>query len=184
MKYKNPNIESSYRDNDIGKTLYDLVIELKPKNIVEFGTLNGYSAISMGMALHELGGGKIICYDLWDLYKYKHTTIESTQKNIDEYGLSEYIELHQKDIKDFNDFEFDLLHIDISNDGDTIEYVYELVKDYLIKNNKTMIFEGGSIERDNIEWMVKYNKRPIVDIIKNIQYKVLNNNFPSLSIII
>ena len=30
MKYTNPNIESSYQENDIGKTLYDAVLKYKP----------------------------------------------------------------------------------------------------------------------------------------------------------
>ena len=94
MNYKNPNVESSYNENNIGQTLYDLVLELKPKKIIEFGTLNGYSAISMAMALHEIGeGGKIICYDLWDSYPYKHSTIEKTKSFINELSLLDFIEL-------------------------------------------------------------------------------------------
>jgi hypothetical protein len=44
-----------------------------------------------------------------------------------------------------------------------------------------MIFEGGSVERDNIEWMKKYNKVPINSIKNIINYEVLNQNFPSIS---
>jgi predicted O-methyltransferase YrrM len=44
MQYKNPtDIKSSYSQNDIGKTFYDLVLKYKPKKIVEVGTLFGYS---------------------------------------------------------------------------------------------------------------------------------------------
>ena len=35
MKYTNPKIVSSYRENNIGKTLYNLVLQLKPKKIIE-----------------------------------------------------------------------------------------------------------------------------------------------------
>lgn len=183
MKYKNPNVESSYHQNDIGLTLYNLVLELKPKKIVEFGTLNGYSAICMGMALHEIGFGKIYCYDLWDEYKYKHTTIDFAKKNIKEYGLEDYVELNQMNIWDWGDYDFDLLHIDISNDGDIIKKLCDKIGGYISDTKKTVIFEGGSEERDNIEWMLKYDKKPINDIKKEIPYEVINKNFPSLSIL-
>ena len=41
----------------------------------------------------------------------------------------------------------------------------------------------GSIERDNIEWMVKYNATPINSVKNIVDYKLLNENFPSLSVI-
>ena len=44
-----------------------------------------------------------------------------------------------------------------------------------------MIFEGGTEERDNIEWMLKYNKTPINSIKEEINYVVLNESFPSVS---
>jgi predicted O-methyltransferase YrrM len=90
MIYKNPEVESSYSEHDIGQTLYNLVLELKPKKIIEFGTLNGYSAISMAMALQELNnGGKITCYDLWDAYPYKHSTIDKTTPGPGSYNSSD-----------------------------------------------------------------------------------------------
>ena len=78
MKYKNPNIESSYRKNDIGQTFFDLVLEKRPKVILEWGVLNGYSTVAMAMALDELGSGHITAYDLFDDYKYNSSTIENT----------------------------------------------------------------------------------------------------------
>jgi hypothetical protein len=76
--------------------------------------------------------------------------------------------------------DFDLLHLDISNDGNIISDVFNKVKNKL-ESGSTMIFEGGSIERDNIDWMKKYNKVPINSIKNTINYEVLNQNFPSVS---
>ena len=76
--YTNPEIESSYRENNIGETLYNKVLELKPNKIVEFGCLYGYSTVAMALALKELGQGKIYCYDLFEEYEYKHSTIQQT----------------------------------------------------------------------------------------------------------
>lgn len=40
--YVQPDIKSSYEQNALGKTLYDLVLSHKPKKIIDFGTLGGY----------------------------------------------------------------------------------------------------------------------------------------------
>ena len=62
----------------------------------------------------------------------------------------------------------------------SISDVFNKVKNKL-ESGSTMIFEGGSIERDNIDWMKKYNKVPINSIKNTINYEVLNQNFPSVS---
>lgn len=49
-----------------------------------------------------------------------------------------------------------------------------------------MLLEGGSEERDNVEWMVKYNKRKINPYLKSISDKydiTIIDRFPSLTII-
>ena len=47
--------------------------------------------------------------------------------------------------------------------------------------------EGGSIERDNLEWMKKYNKKKmngIVNKYKNIYYILeLHEDYPSMTLI-
>ena len=85
MKYQNPELESSYHENDLGRTLYDAVLKHKPKKIVEFGSFYGYSTVAMAMALDELGEGTIQVYDMFDSYLFshaahKHTTEESKKK--------------------------------------------------------------------------------------------------------
>ena len=84
--YVEPKIKSSYYVNNkgsklgepyfkpnIGKTIYDYVIETKPKVIVEFGVLFGFSTVCMSQALRDLNnGGKIYAFDLWEKSKYNH----------------------------------------------------------------------------------------------------------------
>lgn len=180
--YQNPDIESSYRENDLGKTIYDLVLELKPKVVIEFGCLYGYSTIAIGMALKQLGEGKLKVYDLFEKYQYKHSTLEEVKSNIEKYGVSDYIELHEMDYNQWlnNPEEFDLLHLDISNTGDIILNTYQSLYPQ-IQNGSTIIFEGGSLERDNIEWMKKYSATPINSVKRFTNYKVINSDFPSLS---
>jgi len=178
MIYVNPNIESSYKENDLGKTLYNIVIQLQPNKVIEFGCLYGYSTVSIALALKHLGKGKLICYDLWEDYQYKHSTLEQTKENVIKYEVEDFVEFYKMN---FNEWikqpeTFDLLHLDISNTGDTISKVYDI-----LPKNSQVIFEGGSIERDNVEWMKKYNSTPINSIKSKVDYKVINNNFPSIS---
>lgn len=180
----NPNIESSYRENNIGKTIYDIVTEYKPKTVVEFGCLYGYSTTSIGLALRDNKYGKLYCYDLFDEYKYKHSTIEITKRNVESYFAAERVEYVQMDFYEWlkNPTQFDILHLDISNTGDVILDAYNALKDQ-IENGSIIIFEGGSEERDQIEWMQKYGARPINSVKEIVGYEVLNPAFPSISII-
>jgi len=177
--YINPDIESSYRENNIGETLYNKVLELKPNKIVEFGCLYGYSTVAMALALKELDQGKIYCYDLFEEYEYKHSTIQQTIENVKKYDVEEYVEFIQMDYYEWlkNPESFDLMHLDISNTGDIILKTYNSLPE-----DSIVMFEGGSEERDNIEWMKKYNATSINSIKNKTNYQVLNSNFPSLSI--
>lgn len=182
MQYTNSDIESSYRDNDLGRTLYDLILKYRPKKIVELGVLFGYSTVAMAMALDELGEGHIYAYDLFDKYPFKHSTMKETQVNIDCYNAGKFVTLIQKDFEEWLKIpeDFDLLHIDMSNKGDTIERLYAAVKDQ-IDRGAIVAFEGGSQERDGVGWMLKYGCKKIRDA--KVPFEVIDERFPSLSII-
>lgn len=180
MKYINPFIESSYRKNNLGKTLYDLVLELKPRKIIEFGALNGYSTVAMAMALDELKQGSIKVYDLWEKYPHKKGNKEAVIGALDDYQLRKYVTLADRDFYNWlsRPSKFDLLHVDISNDGDVIEKLQKAIQNH-IDWGATVIFEGGSRERDEVEWMKKYNRRKINH--SGVVYEIINSDFPSLS---
>jgi hypothetical protein len=74
----------------------------------------------------------------------------------------------------------DLLHLDISNDANTIADLRTKCCTQLTQG-KHILFEGGSIERDSVEWMRKYNKQPINSIRPFIQYEIIADKFPSIS---
>lgn len=184
--YVNPDIESSYRENNIGQTFYDLVMKEKPKVIFEFGSLNGYSAVCMAMALRDLRDtcdhhGHIFSVDLWEEYPFKHSDQRTAVKNADKYAVADYISFIRGDFfkwtkEKFKNQKIDLLHVDISNDGDVVRRL-DSIKDVV----KTIIFEGGTAQRDNVEWMINYNK-PLINFC-DVNYSVLNEKFPSLSMI-
>lgn len=183
--YTQPDIYSSYSPNDLGKVLYDTVMDIKPKKIIEFGCLFGYSTIAMAQALRDLNqGGKIISYDLWDKYQYRHTQMEVAQKSIDEYGLTEFVTLKEGDYESWLNIPepFDLLHLDIGNTGDLIFKTFFKLQEH-IQDGSVVIFEGGTLERDHVEWMTKYNKIPIHQFKSVMKYEIISSKFPSLSMI-
>ena len=178
------DIESTYCKNDLGKTLYETVLSLAPGKIVEFGILHGYSAVAMAQALRDLGRGRIIAYDLFDDYRYNHSTKKEVIKNLKKYKLSKFVTVKKLDFFEWlkHPEAFDLLHLDISNDGKIIETAAYAIAPFLAKG-AAIIFEGGTPERDNVYWMKKYNKVPIYSLKKKLKYEILNRHFPALSMI-
>ncbi len=179
MAYFNYDIPSSYYKNNIGKTLYNTVLTMKPDIIIEFGTLHGYSAVAMAQALRELDSdGKIICYDLWKKYPYKNASMESTKSTIYSLGLMKYVELIEMDFYNWIPQPFDLMHFDISNHAGHLKYLKNLMDGWMHKG--TVLFEGGSKERDKVEWMKDF--QPINS--SGINFITINEDFPSLSLML
>ncbi len=161
MSFVNPEIESSYQQSGMGKILYDAVIETGAQKIIDFGILNGYSTVCMAMAARETGG-KVYAYDLFDDYEFNGPSTSILQENFSRYNVADLIELKKVNFYEWlNDIEdFDILHLDISNDGDIISKLHEATKN----RRGQVFFEGGSEERDAQDWMLKYNKKPINDL--------------------
>ncbi|MBI2043089.1 class I SAM-dependent methyltransferase [Candidatus Pacearchaeota archaeon] len=177
--------KSSYEENDYGSVFYGLVRALKPKLIVELGTKNGYSAFHIARALKENGFGNIHCYDLWEKYQYSSCPISIAKENLKEFINSGAAILKLKDAKDVHrDFDsVDILHVDLSNHGEILE---QIIPYWLPKVKSLIILEGGSEERDNIEWVKKYNKQPIRNWLNNNKNKfryIVLKSFPSLTLI-
>lgn len=171
MTFTNPEIESSYQQSAMGKVLYDAVIEQRAKKIIDFGILNGYSTVCMAMAARETGG-KVYAYDLFDDYEFNGPNTSMLQENFSRYNVAHLIELKKVNFYEWlNDIEdFDILHLDISNDGDIIKKIHSATR----ISSGVVFFEGGSKERDKQDWMLEYNKRPIYDMQD--KYDVINKS--------
>ena len=166
-------IESSYAQNELGEILKAYVVGFMPVTLVELGVLHGYSAhyIARGIKeLHEFQGMKCVldAYDLFEDYPYKHGNKEEVENGLKEAGLSDYVRLYKGDAfqvqENYEDGKVEFLHVDISNTGETLERVMELWHPKMCVRGLIM-FEGGSEERDQIEWMTKYNKKPIKPVV-------------------
>ncbi|MBD3260193.1 MAG: hypothetical protein GF334_00685 [Candidatus Altiarchaeales archaeon] len=159
------SIRSSYKQNQLGWWFYSLARTFNLTNVVEVGVLGGYSAIYTMAGMPDYGYWK--GYDLWTLYPYNHVSRQEAFNNIfkadlllDDFDLDPYgpLENVHKHILE----PVDMIHVDVSNDGDTYKWCLEHLFQ-CIKPGGFLVMEGGTIERDLIEWMKK--RTPIVPIV-------------------
>lgn len=172
------NIESSYKENNLGKVIYNYVRLFKPKKLIDFGLLHGYSLVHMGLAIKDNNlDSTIIGYDLFEDYPYNHAIRSELEENLIKYNIDDIVTLKKLSFDDWllTNEDFDFLHVDISNTALTIEKLYNKFK----KRNKIILFEGGSRERDTIPWMLKYNCPKMTD--SYVPYTCIDSRFPSIS---
>jgi hypothetical protein len=191
-------IRSSYIQNNYAPIFENTTKTFQPHKVVELGVLDGYSTIAIARGLRKAEEihqhvSQFKAYDLWEDYQYKHGDMEEVQGRIDSEGLTNYVSLHRSDAfevaEEYSDESVCLLHVDISNDGIVFNRIVEQWHKKLTMGGM-LLFEGGSEERDNVDWMKKYDKKPIKpEIESNV---VINDNyiyatylaFPSLSVFI
>ena len=157
-------IRSSYKENNYGNVFRALILGHKPKIVVECGVLDGYSTINIAHALrfnYSMGiESEFYAYDLWEEYEYKHGELEEVKNMLIDQDLNDYVMLNEGDAFDiadvFNDVSVDFLHMDISNNGHKLLKTLKVWGDKISKDGM-IAFEGGSEERDNVEWMIKFD---------------------------
>jgi len=190
-------MKSSYEKNNYGKIFELMMRSYQPRLVVELGVLHGYSLIHMAKGLQfnkEHFGlcGHIDAYDLWDNYEYNHGDMNDVQMSINNEGLSEFVTLNKMDAyevyKKYDRRSVYILHVDISNTGETVRKIVEQWNDKMVHDG-IILLEGGSVERDNVDWMIKYNKPSIREevntneIIDKFYLVGTFNKFPSLTML-
>lgn len=186
-------MRSSYIKNNYGVIFNALILIHKPRLVVELGSLDGYSTYHIADSLKfnkekENINSEFFSYDLWGDYQYKHGNYSEVKKMLEQNKVDGYVTLRKGNAFDvhneFLDGSIELLHVDISNDGEKLINILMLWGRKLSKRG-IILFEGGSHERDNIEWMVKYNFpkiKPALESLKGWEYKVLLP-YPSMTLL-
>lgn len=172
-------MNSSYNNNvAFGDVLDSIVFTLNPKKIIEVGILEGFSLERFAESSNS--NTIIQAYDIFEEFNGNNANRENLVSRFKKYNnvtinYGDFYDVH-KNISDI-----DIIHIDIANNGNVFEYA---IKHYLPKlsDNGVMIMEGGSKQRDNVEWMITYNKPKIQPVIKKYGLKVIGT-FPSITII-
>lgn len=177
--------KSSYEAHNYGELFYALMRIYQPQKVVELGTKAGYSAYHMARGLLENGSGTLDCYDLWEKYPYKSVAQSVVAENLHQF--LDIVQLHTIDASTVAQRykSVDILHIDLSNDGALLS---NILPAWIPKVKQLIIIEGGSHERDSIEWMKKFNKEPIAPWLQtfcneNKMEYVTIDPFPSLTLL-
>ena len=171
-------MNSSYTNKiDFGTLIEGITAAVNPSHIVEVGILEGFSLE------HFRRGSRadttIQAYDIFQEFNGNHADKETLEERFSRYPnvtieYGDFYKLHEQ-IENV-----DIIHIDIANNGDVFEYA---VQHYLPKLSEKgiMLLEGGSQERDNVEWMAKYSKPKIQPVVEKYGLKVIGT-FPSITI--
>ena len=124
-----------------GRIITEIIKKYNPKNILEVGTLYGYSAILMATAAPDMrqAEGKVVTIEI------DRSVADIARKNIDDAGLSEKINVIVGDALEIIpklDLKFDLLFLDAAKD----EYLT-----YLKLAEDKALNKGAVIVADNVE---------------------------------
>jgi hypothetical protein len=178
-----PTVTSTNAANNLGETLYNAVLKHRPRRAIEFGVLHGYSTLSIGQALRHLGGGHLQSYDLWEDFPFNHGNRAAVEEQIRQAGLDSYVTLGKMDFFDWLDSpqDFDLLYLDIANDGSTIRRAMSGLSKQLAEG-AVLIFEGGCAERDQAWWMKEFHREPMCSLRDELGFRILDDRFPCLSV--
>lgn len=173
-------MRSSYIQNNYGEVFHAIISAFVPTLCVELGVLDGYSTLHIAKGLRDLNRSDTVLwsYDLFDSYPYKHGEMGDVRAMLEKEGVSDLVQLVKQDAyeahNNFNDASVHMLHVDISNTGDTIDKIMERW-DNKIVHHGIIIFEGGTEERDEVEWMKKYSARPIKPALE--QNKIIEEHY-------
>ena len=122
-----------------GRIITDIIRKYKAKNILEIGTLYGYSAILMAAAVLP-SDGKVVTIEL------DKSIADIARKNIAAAELSDRIDVRAGNalqVISKLDFEFDLLFLDAAKN--------EYLKYLKLAEKKKSLKEGAIIVADNVE---------------------------------
>lgn len=158
-----PTWYSSYEKNNYGDFFYSLMRVYQPEKVVELGTKAGYSAYHIAKGLKANGKGTLDCFDLWEKYEFSSVPCSVAENNLKEF--KNIVSLYLRDAVgvDKKYKKVDILHVDLSNDGEKLE---KIIPAWIDKVNQLIIIEGGSDERDNFDWMIEFKKKPIKKWLK------------------
>lgn len=147
---ENINFVNMHRYQNIERTVYQKVIEWKPKTIVELGHGSGALTSAMGLALKKLNNnGKIYSYDVNGTSNYTLGPMsKSALENVKERKLTDIVEFTKGNVFETwvkDPFPFDLLLIDINNTWNIL-YNILIANTFInneIKKGAKILVEGG-----------------------------------------
>lgn len=179
-------MRSSYLNNlDYSDLIKSTLYFTKPKNIIEYGILDGYSL--KVFSDYSVNNNCVVkAYDIFEEFNGNHANQKEMEQKFCGYQnvKVDYGNFFTGHIN-LKDNSIDLIHVDIANDGKILQFTLDYYMPKITRNG-VILFEGGSIERDEVEWMDKYSKDKIDPVIQSNKQKFVIETFgkfPSLTII-
>jgi predicted O-methyltransferase YrrM len=176
-------MKSSYVNADInyGDILSSIAFTQAPRTVVEIGILDGFSLEKLVQATPPTT--KIMAYDIFDEFNGNSADMEELQNKFKNHSR---VEINYGDFYNLNNIingNLDIIHIDIANDGNVYKFAVENYMN-LLSRKGIIVLEGGSRERDEVDWMKRYEKPPITEYLKSLTlpHKTLGK-FPSITMI-
>jgi predicted O-methyltransferase YrrM len=170
---------------DYGDIFKTIVYLTKPRLIVEFGILDGFSLQAFIESRPK--SCRVEAYDIFEEFVGNSAVYSEV---VDNFGHHENVKIDRLNFYDgvdrFKDGSIDILHIDIGNHGETYEFA---VRNYMnkLRREGLLLLEGGSSDRDNIQWMNKYKFKKIKPYLDKLRFKDYDiftfDKMPSLTII-
>lgn len=160
-------IDSTYTEK-FGDILYKKVLQYKPKVICDIGVLHGFSTYHLARAAKKIGS-KVIAVDLFEDYPFNHATVDDFVDNMKTHDVYDVIEVVKMDYQQWflsQRPKVDLLHLDASNTGENLIKLMNV-----IIGDPKILFEGGTKNRDNVDWMIEYDKPKIIETLQESGYK-------------
>lgn len=160
------SISSSYKQNNYGQLFYDIVRLNRPERCVEIGVSFGYSTMHIAAALRDNQYGFLWAYDLFRDEPIVRTVarLANLELLVDWMALHQ---LHATDVPDRQTLGVNFVHIDIGNDGRTYLWAAQAFGT-LLSPDGILVLEGGTAERDALEWMARDNCMPIREALKQL----------------
>jgi predicted O-methyltransferase YrrM len=138
-----------------GKIISDVIQEYEPKNILEIGTLHGYSSILMGGLLPNDDTGKVITIEI------DKGNVKIARKNIEDAALANKVnvlsgsaleivpKLHEN---------FDMVFLDVGVDGATKEEYLKYLKlvEKNLKKNAVVVADNVGIFEKSLKAYLEY----------------------------
>lgn len=162
------SLASAYKDHGYGFLFYALARAFKPAACVELGVYQGFSLLATAAALRDNARGTIEGFDLFEDYPFRHESFARVSSSIRANGLESRARIHKADALQAHEAfaAVDWLHVDISNNGDIYRGIFER---WSPKVARVMLLEGGSAERDRVDWMTQFDKAPIAPAIEELR---------------
>jgi predicted O-methyltransferase YrrM len=133
-----------------GKIVKDTIKRYRPKDILEIGTLYGYSAILMASTLPG-SDGKVVSIEI------DKSLAETAKKNIVDAGLSEKTEVitgNALDIIPILDRKFQLMFLDAAK-GEYLEYL-KSAKKYCLEIEAVILADNVKVSKDEMQDYLEY----------------------------